>query len=241
MNEQIKVKSIHSSRTLMFAELTKIMDHGIGNNNYIESLDKNVTGKLTKTNQEKTTHFLKQLYGFDLNIPEFKCFKYFWKISEASERPVISLLYAIGRDYLLDETSEVVILTSPGDKVKVQDLEENIERHHPGRYSENTKRSTAQNIASSWKQAGFIKGKRKNIRITVNHGYHTVVFALLMGYVNGTRGEDLLRTKWVKILELSEIKLLELIHQAAIRDLIAYSKSGGITVINLDKLLKTIG
>jgi hypothetical protein len=74
-----KPTTIHTSRTLMFAELARVLEFSAQDDTYLDSLNDNVTNKLTKSNQEKTNRYLTQLYGFDLKSAAFKCFKHFWQ------------------------------------------------------------------------------------------------------------------------------------------------------------------
>ena len=196
--------------------------------------------KKTKTNQDKTTGFLKQLYGFDIKYIPFKLFKYFWQITGENDKPVISLLYALGEDFLLSGSYQVIATTKLGDKVTIEKLEEYIDLHYSGRYSENTRKSLAQNIASSWKQAKFITGKVKNIRTEPDIDYHTVAFAFLMAYCSGDRGDFILKSKWAKALCLGDTQLRELAVEAARRDLLQYQFAGNVTSISFTNLFKKL-
>jgi len=230
-------KTIHTSRTIMFAELAKVMDHAIQDDTYLDSLSHNVINKKTKSGIIKTTGFLKTLYGFDLTYFPFRALKYFWQISDEKDKPLLALLYAIGRDYLLVESIAVIIDTKPSEKVSVEKLEENIESYYPKRYSENTRKSLAQNIASSWKQAGFITGKVKNIRTQPDISYHIVAFAFFMAYLNELRGDFILTSKWVKALSLGDNVVRELAIESAKRDLLQYQYAGNVTSISFNNLL----
>ena len=241
MNQRGKPHSIHTSRTMMFSELSMVMDHAINDDSYLKSLSENIANKRTKTNQDKTTGFLMQLYGFKLDNSAFLAFKYFWQITESDEKPLLTLLFALNRDFLLAESLDVILSTSVGSKVSIEKLEENIESFHTERYTVNTLHSIAQNIASSWKQAGYIKGKVKNVRTKTNPTYKTVTFALLMSYLNGDRGDFVLSGIWVKALDLPEPKVRELISEAAKRDLLNYQFAGGVTTISFENLLNKIG
>lgn len=237
----IKEKTIHTSRTMMFAELSKVMDHAIHDDMYLDSLNQNIANKKTKTNQDKTTSYLKQLYDFDIKYLPFKLFKYFWQIATEKDKSVITLLYALGEDFLLGESCQVVLSSKLGDKVTIEKFEEIIEARHQDRYSENTRKSLAQNIASSWKQAGFITGKVKNIRTQPDIGYHAVAFAFLMAYCNGDRGDFIMTSKWSKALSLGDAQLRELAVEAAKRDLLQYQFAGSVTAISFSKLFNKLG
>lgn len=236
-----RIKTIHTSRTIMFAELQKVMDYAIENNDYDDTLNQNVTRKKTQSGQEKTAKYLRNLYGFDVNNPSFQAFSYFWTIADVNDKPLLSFIYAINHDNILEESISVVQETPIGEKVTVERLDENIEKYHPARYSEATKRSMAQNIGSSWKQSGFIVGKVKNIRTQPEINYQVACFAYLLAYLNGARGEFIWNNTGVKALCLNESRLRELAFECAKRDLMQYQYAGSVTAISFNNLLSKIG
>lgn len=225
----------------MFAELARVMDHAAQDDRYLASLKENVTNKRTKSNQEKTLRYLTQLYGFNPNEPAFLCFKYCWQQMAETGKPMLAILYALGNDYLLTESIPVVLSTPLGEKVRTEQLEANIEARHPGRFSNNTRRSIAQNIASSWKQAGYITGKVKNIRTPAHPDYLAVSLALILSYLHGDRGDFILKSKWVKALGIGEDQVRELAFEAAKRDLLQYQFAGAVTTISFTNLFHKLG
>ncbi len=226
---------------MMLPELTRIMAHGLNQSTYQDSLADNVAGKRSKTNKDKTNRYLKQLYSFDLSDSSFLAFQWFWQHSPDSTHPLLALLYAIRNDFLLAGSIDVVILAPITQKVPVGDFETDLENRHHGRYSSNTLRSIAQNLAASWKQAGFIEGKVKNIRVRPEIGYHAISFALLLAYLEGMRGEFLITSNYIRALCLPESKVRELIGEASKRDILQYQYSGHVTSIVFPHLLKLIG
>lgn len=238
MNKEI---TVHTSRTIMFSELTKMMWYGVNQNSFENAFSDNVAGKLSKSSQQKTNRYLKQLYGFDMSDSYFASFFWYWKNADETDRPLIALLYAIRNDFHLAESIEVLNSTPVGEKVIIEELEKNITHRHQDRYSPATLRSLAQNIASSWKQAGFILGKVKNIRVEPDISFWVVSFALLLGYIEGKRGDFLLGSKYVKSLNLPDSKIRSLITEAAKRDILQYQHSGNVTTIIFSNLLKKIG
>jgi hypothetical protein len=185
-------KTVHTGRTIMFKELQKVMDHGLDNDDYVDAIKQNVFNKATKSGVSYTSQFLKRLYDFDLSQPAFKVLKHFWSIAGEKDRPLLAIIYAIGNDYLLKNSIPIINKSEVGKKVSVESIESHLENLHQQKYSANTKKSMAQNIASSWKQAGFITGKVKNIRTQPEINYQVVTFALLLAYLNGLRGDFIL-------------------------------------------------
>ena len=235
-----KPSTIHTARTLMFEELSKVMDFSIEKDNYHESMAYNVFGKKSGDGIKKTTNFLSQLYSFDISNTPFKILKYFWQNTDENEKPIIALLFAIQQDYLLTESISVVTESKLLEKVEIEKIEANIEKYHPNRFTKNTLRSVAQNIASSWKQAGFITGKVKNIRTQPEVSYNCVAFAFIMAYLNGLRGDFIVSSKWVKALCLNENQLREMAIEASKRGLIQYQFSGNVTSITCNELFKKL-
>ena len=235
-----RIYTIHTSRTLMFAELYQVMNRGIEAANFDEVLMLNVANKLSNKNLLQTNAYLRKLYGFDNSDVLFSCFRHYWKMADDSKKNILALLFAVNNDSLLSESVDLVVNSPVSEKISIERFEENIEKYHPGKYSANTRRSTAQNLASSWKQAGYIEGKMKNIRVKPQHNYLTVAFAFLLSYLNGDRGEYILMSKMVKALALEAGEIRDFIRQAATHDLLQYQYGGNVTVISFENQLNKI-
>jgi hypothetical protein len=234
-------KSIHGARTMMFSELEKVMAYSIDTGLYMDAMGENVFGKKSSNGIKQTKGFLKRLYGFELTNQSFVAFEYFWKCCDSSERPIIALIYAINQDELLAESLDVLRKVILGEKVTIEKFEEVIERYHPNQYSPKTRRSMAQNIASSWKQSGFILGKVKNIRSQPDITYRVACFAFLLAYLKGGRGEFIWNSIGVNALCLPESKLRELALECARKDFMQYQYAGSVTAISFTNLLNKIG
>lgn len=154
---------------------------------------------------------------------------------------MLAFILAIRNDKLLSESISVVSKTEVGTKAAIEGFEQNIESFHPARYSPNTRKSLAQNIASSWKQAGFIEGKVKNIRVEPKISPKIAAFAFLMAYLDGTRGDFIRSHKCVKALCSSEQKLRDLAMACAKMDLIQYQHAGNVTTFSFNSLITKIG
>lgn len=233
--------TIHTSRTIMFAEFQKTMDYAVDNDLYEESLEQNIVGKKSAGGLKKTKGYLKALYSFDLNDNGFLALKYCWKLAEEEDKPLLAFLFALNNDELLSQSISVVAETDLYKKVTIEALEDNIQRYHPNRYSAATLRSTAQNIASSWKQAGFIEGKVKNIRKQPTISTLVGSFAFLLAFLKGYRGELILTDKVTQALLLSETKLRELATDAARKDLIQYQHAGDVTAFSFSSFIQNSG
>lgn len=234
-------KTVHSSRTLMFAELANVMEHAIMDDAYLGSLNDNVINKKSRAGVDKTSRYLRTLYGFDMEDPAFRSFKLFWQQAEEKDKPLLSIILGITRDYLLNESIEVVSGVRVGKKVATSDFQSNIDRIHPAKYSESSKEAISTRLASSWKQAGFIEGKVKNIRVEPQISYKVVGFALLLAYLQGHRGDFIMSSRVVKALCLPDAQLRELIIEASQRGLLQYQYAGSITSLSFTDLLSKLG
>ena len=232
------VNTVHTARTIMFSEISALISHRIFDESSI--LEMNLLKKQSKTNMEFTLKKLTKLYDFQEQNQLWKVFLFLWEMAEETDRRIMTLLYAMYKDDLLRISDSVIRKTPQGRKVFVEKILDEILTRFPEKYASTTALSAAQNIASSWKQAGFIVGKVRNIRVPVKPGYPAVVFALFLGNWDGLTGDELLKTQWIKTLELEDNRLKELVSTAAIHDIINFQQAGDVTVIQFDKLLNQI-
>jgi hypothetical protein len=236
-----KLITIHTHRTIMFAELEKVMDYSLESNDYLGALSNNVTGKKSADGAKQTAKFLTKVYSFDITNYFFVAFKYFWTITDPYEKVLISFLYAVTHDFLLAESIEVVKSVQIGEKVSVESFENNIEKFYPNKYSKVTRHSIGKNIASSWKQAGFINGRTKNNRTEPQITYRVACFAFLLSYLKGDRGDFIWSSLPVNTLCMYESQLRELAIECSKKDLMQYQYAGSVTAINFTNLLNKIG
>ena len=229
------VNTVHTARTMMFSEISALINHRIFDESSI--LEMNLLKKQSKSNMEFTLKKLTKLYDFEEQNQLWKVFLFLWEMAEETDRRIMVLLYAVFKDDLLRVSIPVIQNTKAGKKVMIDKILELIHGQFPGKYAPTTALSAAQNIASSWKQAGYIEGKVRNIRVPVKPEFPAVVFGLFLGKWDGLTGDELLKSQWIKTLELEDSRLKELVSTAAIHDIIHFQQAGDVTVIQFDKLL----
>lgn len=233
-----KPYTIHTSRTIMFKELSDLISQGVFNETQIH--EQNVVYKATRSNLKKTIGFLSKLYDFKEQNTHWKVFIYLWNKADDNERRIITLLYALNKDDLLLLSAPFVLKANIGNTYNSKSFHKLFEDNFKNKYTIESIKASSRRLLSSWTQAGYFKGKYKKVRIPINPGFIAVTFALFLGYVEGQRGEELLKTEWIKVFELTEIEIRELMSEASIRELILYNYAGGVTVIRFDKLLNAI-
>lgn len=224
----------------MFTEFSVVMDYALEKGNFLEALELNVFSKKSGSSLQKTSNYLKTLYGFDPKDKSFSSLCLFWSQCNLFERRLITVLYALLRDDLLSQSVQVIQTTPLGSKLSIESIEDNIDSNHPNRYSPKTRKSLAQNLASSWKQAGFIEGKTKNIRVQPEISSTVATFAFFLAFLNGDRGEFILTNPVVKSLCLNEAALRDLAIEAAKQDLLQYQYGGNVTSFAFPQLLSKL-
>ena len=227
-------------RTIMFSELESIMNSMIEGGSATQVIEYNIINKKTKYNILKTYNAITRLYGLDPGMPQFKVFQYFFNSSKDKLKPLLTFLLAFGRDYLLSESSDVILNVKIGTEVKSAMFEENLEKYHPSYYSIKTKQSISRNLRSSWNQGGYLQGKVIQVRTPVFPDYNVITFALILAFLEGLRGDFLFASKWVKVLDITESQVRELALEAARRDLLQYNYAGGVTTISFNNLLNKL-
>lgn len=224
----------------MLRELRILLEH-VGSDaavrDYTEAImEGNVLGKPTRVTRHKTAKRLRELYGVDPHCTLFRLLRHFWT-ADTNSQPMLAFLVATARDPLLRETTPIVQEIPLGQAVSSTEIAERLAEKYPQRFSPTTQLSTAQNLASSWSQAGYLKGRAKKIR---TRPYVTPVgatFALLLGYLCGVRGSLLLDCIWTRLLDCSISELTDLATEASKQGWLSFKASGSVVEISFPGLL----
>lgn len=151
---------------------------------------------------------------------------------------MLAFLVASARDPLLRETTPFVQGSAPGDAVTSDQIGDFLEQKYPKRWRSTTRHSTAQRLASSWAQAGFLIGtvKKKRSRPTVTP--IVASFAVLLGYLCGLRAKLLVDSRWTRLLDRSPVELLDLVSEASRQGWLTYKSTGSVAEITFPGLLR---
>jgi hypothetical protein len=150
---------------------------------------------------------------------------------------MLALLCAHARDGLLRLSAKMVLATKPGETLTSEDFANFFNCELPGRFSKSTTRSLAQNVAASWAQAGFFKGKVNKVRIRPVVTPAVAAYALALGYLCGLHGQLLLESDWARLLDVPRDQVIRLAQEASKRGWLDFKGAGNVFEINFRQLL----
>jgi len=196
----------HISKTMMLAELGAVLSAvpaGSDASDYRAAiLLRNVLGKTTDSTRKKTLRHLRELYALDEAVPIFGLLRKLHSADHGASLPLLALQVSWARDPLLRATTPPVLDAAAGDRVERASLVQAFEAVFPGQYSAATLKTTTQNAASSWTQAGHLKGRLNKVRQQLRPTAVAVTMALFLGQLAGHHGAAVFSSPWVRLLDL---------------------------------------
>jgi len=231
----------HSSRTMMLGELQLLFAATSASTTLKEYqtviITHNCLNKSTEKTRTLTFRHLKDLYSLDTQYALFRAFRLYWDLEPAAQG-VLALQLAYARDPLFRMSGDTILAHKPGEQITREEIETLLKQDDAERFSPASLKSFAQNINSSWTQAGYLKGKGKKIRHVPVITPINVSFALFQGYLCGLSGERLFNSVWIKLLQKPLETLQILASAASYRGLIDYKESGGVVEVRFNDLLE---
>lgn len=232
--------SAHTSRTMMLAELSLVLERVPATaraDAYLAAIvEENVLGKPTQTTRKRTAQRLRELYGLGPECPLFRLLRHFWP-ADLAARPMLAFLTAAARDPLLRETSPFALAVPVGAVLVPDQVAEYLAEKYPRRFRESTALATAQRLTSSWAQAGLLSGKVRKKRASPAVTPVVATFALLLGYLCGLRGKLLLGSLWARLLGLAPAAVGDLAAEASRQGWLTYKAAGAVVEITFPGLL----
>jgi hypothetical protein len=182
---------------------------------YVSAIvDENALGKPTQTTRQRTAKRLEELYSLDPNCTLFRLLRYFWPADPAGQ-PMLAFVTAAARDPLLRETTPFVQGITVGEPITPDLIAQHLNEKYAMRFQASTALATAQRLASSWMQAGYLTGKMKKKRTRPTVTPVVAAFAVLFGYLCGLRAKRLLDSTWTRLLDRSPADLTDLVSEAS--------------------------
>ena len=217
--------------------LSFVDDPNSKTSSYFQAIEEqNCLGKRSGRTRRLTARHLSELYALDPDITLFRILRFFWN-RDIDSQPLLALTCAYARDSILRSSATFIQGYSFGGIVTREALEEFIDNQEPGRFSKATLKSTAQNINSTWTQSGHLQGRVKKIRSQPKATPGSVSYALLLGYMNGIRGESILKTDYARLLDCSFERSIELATEASGKGWIVFKRLGNVIEVLFPNLL----
>ena len=201
-------------------------------------IESNCLGKRTVATRKLSLQRLSELYSLDAKVLLFRVMRQFW-FADRSGKTTLPLLLALSRDPLLRATAPTILRMRPGEELGRQSLIDALARAVGGRLSESTLDKVVRNAASSWTQSGHLMGRNRKIRQRIAPTAASTAYALLLGYLTGTRGVALFQTPWAQVLDTAPDELMNLAIDARRLGFLDMSQSGGVVEVAFSRLLNT--
>ena len=199
---RLGARGTHTSRTIMLSDLEELLASvpaEAERSVYADAvIGENVLGKQTAATRRLSFQRLRELYGLDPRIPLFRVLRRLWD-GDRVGRPRLALLTAMARDPLLTATAPVVVLLEVGDEMMRTTLLAKLRETVDNRLNDAVLDKVARNAASSWVQAGFLRGRVRKMRCPVEPTPGTVALALWLGRLEGYPVARLLDSPWARV------------------------------------------
>lgn len=232
-------KGTQTSRTIMLAELGSTLSAVPIDSNrakYAEAIiEGNCLGKRTTATRRLTNQRLGELYALDPSVQIFRILRRLWSIDEPG-RPLLALLVALARDPLLLATAPAVVPLHPGGEFERSLMRDALRAVVGERLNDSILAKVVRNAASSWKQSGHLQGRTFKFRRLVKPTAGTVALALYLGYTVGFRGEDLLSSSWLTVLDCTPLAARNLALEAKRLGLIDLRLAADVMELKLERL-----
>jgi hypothetical protein len=231
----------HTSRTMMLEELRTLLTYvdrpETDKSDYLHAIAvENCLGKRSGKTRVLTYRHLVDLYSLDRANVLFRALLFFWN-RDIDAQPLLALICTYARDPIFRSTAPFILKFPEGTTITSESLEEIIDAQEPGRFSRATLKSTAQNINSTWTKSGHLCGRVRKIRSRANPTAGSVSYALLLGYLKGSRGRALFQTEYAKLLDCSIDKAIELAEEASRKGWIVFKRVGDVVEVLFPNLI----
>ncbi|MBZ5499156.1 MAG: hypothetical protein LAP85_22380 [Acidobacteriia bacterium] len=233
-------KGTHTSRTIMLDELRAVLVNcppNAARDEYLSAIhENNCLGKRTAATRKLSSQRLSELYALDPKVPLFRVLRRCW-YADRDGQSVLALLLALARDPLLRISAPPVLRMRPGEELARQQITDALSRAVGNRFKESTLDKVVRNAASSWTQSGHLRGRSRKVRQSVTPTAITTAYALLLGYLTGTRGVALFESLWAQVLDAPVGELINHATDARRLGFLDMSQSGGVIEVSFSRLL----
>lgn len=236
-------RGTHASRTMMLAELRILLDACPATATWdayrAAIVEENVLGRRTGEARRVTAQKLHELYGLDPSFPVFRGLRRAWT-GDPDARPIMAFLCAFARDPLLRSSAPTVLSLAQGEHVSSPRFASDLRAAIGERFSSKTLLECGRRLASSWSQAGYLSGTATKTRTKPVVSPAAAAYAMLLGHLEGYRGQRLFATIWAQLLDRPEHEIRGLLIAASQRGLIDFRAVGDVVEVRFgDWLTRT--
>jgi len=229
-------KGTHTSRTIMLAELTRVLSTELAGDALTEAIiHENVLEKSTTSGRTLTLQRLKELYGLDDAIPLYRVLSYLWA-RERIALPILALLASLARDPLMRASAKPVVGLAEGSELMRDSLRSALSAAVGARLNEATLEKVVRNTSSSWTQSGHLVGRTFKRRSHVSASPAAMAFAVWLSQAAGFKGDKILSSGWVGILDLAPTEQAAMLERARSAGLVHVRQVGSHQEIDASHL-----
>lgn len=233
----------HAARTMMLDDLRALFAHTpvqATRQDYATAIvTDNLLGKSTKKARELSLRHLATLYGLGPDNPLFRALRRLWP-SDAQAQPLLALTVALARDPLLRASEDFILSRPIGALVFREEVEACLAGAFPERFSPASLKSFAQNVAGTWTNAGFLRGRRRKTKSLPEVRPEVVALSLFAGYLEGRSGQRLFSSKWMTALGGTPSEMEALTSVAAHRGFLVFMNAGGVKEVRFPEYLTSV-
>ncbi|MEI6519800.1 MAG: hypothetical protein WCO98_07135 [bacterium] len=232
---------VHTARTMMLEELRGLLSYvnrpDAVKTDYLRAIDEdNCLGKRSGKTRILTYQHLVELYTLNPSILIYRNLLFFWQ-RDLPGQPLLALLCTYSRDLIFRSTAPFILKFSADAIISRQELEDFIDNKEPGRFSKATLTSTAQNINSTWTKSGHLIGTKIKRRSQATTTAGSVAYALLLAYLTGERGKALFNSEYIKLLDCTVDRAIELAEDASRKGWIVFKRVGDVMEVLFPNLI----
>jgi hypothetical protein len=231
----------NTSHTIAVDLLSRLLDAvpvGAPHEDYIRAaVDANVLGRSTLEGRRRAVRYLRELYLLEPARVLFRALRDLWD-QDLVAQPLIAGLSAYARDSVFRASAAGLLPVPPGAPVTSEDLTNAVLAVFPDTYNAGTAGKIGRNTGSSWTQTGHLSGRRHKVRRRVEATPASAAYALLLGHLEGKRGQALFDTCWTAFLDASPHEMASLADAAARHGYLEVRSAGGVVEIGFRHLLR---
>lgn len=201
------------------------------------AIEQNILGRNTYEGRRRTFRYLRELYLLQPERILFRALRDLWD-EDPEARPQLAGLAALARDSVFRATSHGLLKLPPGSPVNAALLTDFLGESLPHAYNAATAAKVGRNTASSWTQTGHLAGRTSKTRVAVEARPVSIAYAMLLGSLQGQRGQALYDSLWTRFLDATPREAEKVAELSSQRGYLELRSAGGVVEIGFRHLLR---